>query len=309
MKFSETTRLKDIMETKEFKSFGKFLFPEGYMHPSPSMTVEDLGRLMPWHTEIRKEKTLEVLRYMDRKAQDGEKIFFDIYSREEKEEDPSKRDTGLFFFRGEKGAPTAILSPGGGFVYVGAMQDSFPLALSLSAKGINALSLQYRTGSAHAACEDLARAISFLFEKKEELSIEMGGYSLWGASAGARMAACLGAFGPAAFNEKVSDKPAAVILQYTGYAEAGPSDVPAFACVGDLDGIADWRLMAERTRRLGQYGIPAGIHVYHGLRHGFGLGKGTPAEGWEEEALRFWKVQRKWGFQKHSEFYRKKEAL
>lgn len=307
MKFSSKTKLKDIMEAEEFQPFGRFLFPSGFLNPEHSMKVEDMGRLMPWHTEIHEEETLTVLRYMDRQVQEGKPLFFDIYSEEEKKEDPTRRDTGLFYFPGVEGAPAAVLAPGGGFVYVGAMQDSFPLALSLSEKGIHAFSLQYRTVSAHAACEDMARAVAFLFQKSQELGIDMRGYSLWGSSAGARLAAYLGETGPSVFGEPVSEKPAAVIMQYTGYGEAGPHDVPAFACVGDLDGIADWRIMKERIRKLRQYGIPAAIHVYHGLRHGFGLGLGTPAEGWEEEAAAFWKEQRN----RMAELYmeRKKEAL
>lgn len=49
----------------------------------------------------------------------------------------------------------------------------------------------YRPG-AQTACEDLARAISFVFENAEELEVDTDCYSLWGGSAGARMAAWLG---------------------------------------------------------------------------------------------------------------------
>ena len=76
-----------------------------------------------------------------------------------KAKNPNKKDTGLFFFRGNKGARTAIVNAGGGFAFVGAMQDSFPHALVLSQKGYNAFALIYRP-EARTACEDLARAIA-----------------------------------------------------------------------------------------------------------------------------------------------------
>jgi len=38
-------------------------------------------------------------------------------------------------------------------------------------------------------------------------------------------------------------------------------------------------------------GIPTEFHVYDGLEHGFGLGTDTPAEGWIDDALRFWDAQ------------------
>ena len=53
-------------------------------------------------------------------------IFYNIYTEEEMRADPEKRNTGLFYFRGKENTKFAILNAGGGFMYVGAMQDSFP---------------------------------------------------------------------------------------------------------------------------------------------------------------------------------------
>ena len=78
---------------------------------------------------------------MKERAQSGEQIFYDIYSDAEKKADPEKKDTGLFFFRGDAGAKTAIVNAGGGFVYVAGIHDSFPQALELSKKGYNAFTL------------------------------------------------------------------------------------------------------------------------------------------------------------------------
>ena len=33
----------------------------------------------------------------------GQTIFYDIYSEQEKKTDPAKEDTGLFFFKGNEG--------------------------------------------------------------------------------------------------------------------------------------------------------------------------------------------------------------
>ena len=64
--------------------------------------------------------------------------------------------------RGEPGRPFAIVCPGGGFSYVGAIHEGFPLAIALSRMGYNAFSIQYRTEGAQVACEDLAQAIDFI---------------------------------------------------------------------------------------------------------------------------------------------------
>ena len=84
---------------------------------------------------------------------------------------------------------------------------------------------------------------------------------------------------------------AAVILQYTGHSEYSELDPPTFACVGDSDGIASWRLMQRRLELLSERGTTTEFHVYPGLGHGFGLGAGTAAEGWLNDAVRFWEKQ------------------
>ena len=167
------------------------------------------------------------------------------------------------------------------------MHDSFPHALELSKRGYNAFALIYRPG-AQTACEDLARAIHFIFEHAEELEVNTDGYSLWGGSAGARMAAWLGSYGTAAFGEGEYPRPAAVIMQYTGHTDYTEDDPATFACVGERDGIANWRTMQRRLEAMSTLGIPTEFHHYPGLSHGFGLGTGTVAEGWIEQAIAFW---------------------
>lgn len=80
-------------------------------------------------------------------------------------------------------------------------------------------------------------------------------------------------------------------MQYTGYAQISPYDAPTYACVGSGDYIADDRVMKERLHLLEQFHIPAEFHCYEGVSHGFGLGTGTIAEGWINDAICFWEKQ------------------
>ena len=82
-------------------------------------------------------------------------------------------------------------------------------------------------------------------------------------------------------------------MQYTGLSEYSESDPPTYACVGDRDGIASWRVMQARLEAMQQAGIDTEFHVYSGLGHGFGLGTGTSAEGWINDAVAFWEQQMK----------------
>ena len=170
---------------------------------------------------------------------------------------------------------------------MGAMHDSFPHALELSKKGYNSFALIYRPG-AQTACEDLARAIAFIHEHADELQVDVSDYSLWGGSAGARMAAWLGSYGTESFGEKAYPRPAAVIMQYTGLSEVYGNEPPTYNCVGTSDGIASYRTMQARVDAIKANGTDAEIEVFQGMSHGFGLGTGTVAEGWLETAVAFW---------------------
>ena len=186
--------------------------------------------------------------------------------------------------------PFALCNAGGGFAYVGAIHDSFPHALRLSQLGINAFALIYRP-QAEKAYADLARAIAFVIDHAKELEVDVRGYSLWGGSAGARMAASLGAFGTKAFGERDYPKPAAVIMQYTGFSKVYGTEPPTYCCVGTEDWV-DYRVMEKRVRAIRADGTDAVIEVFPGLGHGFGLGEGTVAEGWLDNAVSFWLLHR-----------------
>ena len=284
--YTEDTKVTDVINDEVFDGYGRLIFPVD-MQISDNLTLKNINTILPWYSEINTDKTVEIVNYMKEKAGSGQQIFYDIYSDDEKKSDLDKQNTGLFFFKGNTGAKSAIVNAGGGFMYVAGMHDSFPHALELSKKGYNAFALIYRPG-ARTACEDLARAIAFLHEHTDELGIDMSDYSLWGGSAGARMAAWLGAYGTSAFGEKQYPKPAAVIMQYTGLSEVTGDGPPTYACVGTSDGIASYRSMERYISRIKNNGTNAKIEVFDGLSHGFGLGQNTVADGWLDRAVMFW---------------------
>ena len=123
---------------------------------------------------------------------------------------------GLFFFRGSPGAPFAVICPGGGFSYVGSVHEGFPYAQAISSKGYNAFVLRYRAGyGGTAATRDLAAAVSWILRNAQTLGVRTQGYSLWGSSAGARMAAAIGSHGVATYGGADVPKPSAIVMAYT----------------------------------------------------------------------------------------------
>jgi hypothetical protein len=91
-----------------------------------------------------------------------------------KQAEPSRRNTGLFFFRAKTGAPVAVVSPGGGFAYVGSVHEGFPYAVEISSRGYNAFVVKYRAGlGGTVAIEDLAAALSYIFRNAGDLEVAM----------------------------------------------------------------------------------------------------------------------------------------
>lgn len=282
--YTKENGIADVQNDPAFGDYGRLLFPvnSGYM------SGDTLGSLrLTWYNNIDPDMTVEICNYMRDHAETGDTIFYDIYTEEEKKADPAKRDTGLFFFKGDPGAKFAVVNAGGGFAYVGAMHDSFPHALELSKRGYNAFALIYRPG-AQTACEDLARAIAFIFEHAKELEVDTSDYSLWGGSVGARMAAWLGSYGTESFGEDAYPRPAAVFVNYTGLSEVYGNEPPTYSAVGTNDGIASYRTIERRINAIRANGTDTEIEVFNGLSHGFGLGTGTVAEGWIDRAVEFW---------------------
>lgn len=159
--FTTDTAISDVTSDPVFGDYGRLIFPVDDWYYSGD-TLGDLR--LTYYSNIDPNETVEIVNYMKGHAALGDTIFYDIYTEEEKVADPEKEDTGLFFFKGNPGERFAVLSAGGAFALI------------------------YRPG-AQTACEDLARAIQFIFEHTEELEVNTDGYSLWGGSAGARMAA------------------------------------------------------------------------------------------------------------------------
>lgn len=287
MYYTAKTKIANVANDSAFGGYGRLIFPVDEWYYSGE-TLGDLSLI--WYSHIDPDKTVEICNYFKTHAEAGDVIFYDIYTEAEKHSAPEKEDTGLFFFKGKPGSKFAICNAGGGFAYVGAMHDRFPHALELSKMGYNAFALIYRP-DAQSACEDLAQSISFIFEHAEELEVDTDCYSLWGGSAGGRMVAYLGTYGPAAFGGGDLPRPGANIIQYTGHNQYSEFDPPTYSCVGKSDGIASLQTMRNRLDAMSALGIPTEFHAYDGLPHGFGLGTGTVAEGWIEDAVAFWESQ------------------
>ena len=160
-KFDENTLLDTIKGDPAFSGYSNLLFPRGR---TEGLRLREVSRLLPYHSYVVPKESAEVLNYMKDEVLKGRKIFFPL-----KTASNGRPVAGLFFFRGKPDAPFAIICPGGGFQYVDAIHEGFPIAKFLAGKGINAFVIVYRDGSAQAACDDLAQGIDFIFDHAKEL--------------------------------------------------------------------------------------------------------------------------------------------
>lgn len=279
----------DLLHHSAFAGHAALLMPWDGRAYDETMKIRDIGSLLPYHSNVDPEIVVSALNRMIDDARDGNTVFYDVYTADEKRAVPARTNTGLFFFRGEPGAPFAIVAPGGGFSYVGSVHEGFPYAEEISKAGYNAFVLKYRVGSGGGvATEDLAAAISFIFENADALGVGTADYSLWGSSAGARMTAFIGSHGVAAFGGDNLPKPSTVVMAYTGHSDISTDEPPTFVVVGERDGIAPPSAMERRVAALRSAGTEVEYHRYENLGHGFGPGTGTSAEGWIAHAIRFW---------------------
>jgi acetyl esterase/lipase len=102
------------------------------------------------------------------------------------------------------------------------------------------------------------------------------------------MAARLASYGTAAYGGGNLPKPGMAVIAYTGHKDFTNDDPPTFTIVGDRDGIANPTTMERRVNAMRAAGIDVEFHRYPNVGHGFALGTGTSAEGWVNEAVRFW---------------------
>jgi acetyl esterase/lipase len=281
--------IQDLLNHPAFAGFAHLLLPWDDRAYDGRMPLRDLRSLLPYHSHVDTASVLGALNHMIDDVHAGRPVFYDVYTAQQKAEDAGKGNTGLFFFRGRPGAPFAVIAPGGGFSYVGSIHEGFPYAVAIRDRGFNAFVLKYRVGSGGGpATRDLAAAVSYIFRNASTLGVSTEGYSLWGSSAGARMAAAIGSHGTARFGGDDLAKPSAVVMAYTGHSEVAAHEPPTFVVVGEHDGIASPSVMERRVAAVRATGAEVEFHRYAGLGHGFGPGVGTTAEGWLDRAIRFW---------------------
>lgn len=274
------------------------------------MSIRALCHWCGWDAEA----AVDSMNYLIDTANAGKLQIIDIYSEDEITAHPEYANAQAVFYSGDPDMPVAIVAAGGGYVQVSSMFEGFPYAERLHRAGYNVFVLKYRVGSDLVIGSDVSDAISptvseaskdmqallrYIDRNGETLGVDLAGYSLWGSSAGGGLitAFAFGCEGPS-FEELDIPEPAALILVYTHAAyinqiEFARNDPPVYTIVGTGDAYGGDSIMDAVVPRMEAAGMTVIYHHYDNYPHGAGLGVGSDAEGWIDEAIAFWEAQRR----------------
>lgn len=227
-----------------------------------------------------------------------------------------------FVLKDGKIHPCAIVVPGGGYGIVCNHSEGVTTASELNKLGISCVIVYYRVR--HLARfpnpqDDLARAVKEIFARKDELKLDMSSYSIWGYSAGGHL---VGSFGTTSMGYKKYNlpKPSLLVLAYpvitlekeithlgtrenligknANEEEALDKSIhtnvdkdypPTFVWCGNIDSLVPMVNTELMTEALKKNNIPHVSKIYDNVDHGVNIGTGTNAEGWVNDAVKFWK--------------------
>jgi len=172
------------------------------------MRLSTIGSLLPYHSHVNPGDVVTALNRMIDDASKGKTVFYEFYTGPRSSRSRQELIQGCSS-SGETGAPFAVISPGG--LRLCRLR---PRRLSLrrgdQQKRIQCFRAAIPGGQGEAvATHDWGRPLVHL-QRCGHARISTDDYSLWGSSAGARMAAAIGSHGVAHFGGDNLPKPSAV---------------------------------------------------------------------------------------------------
>lgn len=81
--FNLNSTVEQVKNDDSFKGFGDLIFPVDINIPN-NTTLENVGDYYSWYNYINPNKTVEIVNYMKEQATSNKKVFYDIYTDEEK---------------------------------------------------------------------------------------------------------------------------------------------------------------------------------------------------------------------------------
>ena len=92
-----------------FAGFARLTLPWDDRDYDDTMRLTDIGALLPYHSHVNPDVVVSSLNRMIDDASVGKTVFYDIYTKAQKQAEPTRENTGLFFFRGNPKRPSPSL--------------------------------------------------------------------------------------------------------------------------------------------------------------------------------------------------------
>ena len=96
----------DILHHPAFAGFGRLILPWDDRTYDESMRLTRISSLLPYHTHVDPATVAGALNRVIDDAAAGKTVFYRFYFEAQRQQQPKRGNTGLFFFRGRPGAPS-----------------------------------------------------------------------------------------------------------------------------------------------------------------------------------------------------------
>ena len=317
--FSMSMKINDVLDNPKVKPFaGKIgLNNEAKKGISFNQVIENIPAWQHADMGSGMNRMLELVN-------NNHSFYCEIYSEAEKNADKSKSDVALYYFptKERSNAPFVLICPGGAYAGVAVTVEGFPVAAKLNAMGYNAFVLHYRTGTniLEKSKQDLMAALKFIYIHADHLGISINDYSMMGFSAGGHLTS-LALTDILDFENAQLAKPKTLILGYPlqDFYQGGGiiklCKICAFGLLGsrkkvlrsfvpnhilkDAPKVYMWQTIDDDAvpfeanskvlyKALENAGVTVKYKIVEHGPHGMGIARDSEAEGWIEEAVRFW---------------------
>ena len=101
--YTLTTKVVDVINDPVFEDYGRLIFPVDRTI-SDDLELQDVGDLLVWYNNVNPDSTVEIANYLRDQASAGNQIFYDIYTEEEKGENPDNKRYRTLFLPGRTGS-------------------------------------------------------------------------------------------------------------------------------------------------------------------------------------------------------------
>ena len=106
-----------------------------------------LVHFSPYRSHVHPASVISALNHMIDHVNNGDRVFYEFYTEEQKKQEPMRSNTGLFFSARKTWSTIRRRIAGRGFSYVASVHEGLPYAVAIRGRGYNAFVLKYRVGS------------------------------------------------------------------------------------------------------------------------------------------------------------------